>query len=62
MSAIFNFTYNEASRFLISNMPNTLACVFEILVSKCKINCTFKISAKAGIQALSLRMQGTRDI
>jgi hypothetical protein len=34
-------------------MPNTLACVFEILVSKCKINCTFKISAKAGIQKKS---------
>lgn len=31
-------------------MLNTFTCVFEILVSKCKIICRFKISAEAGIQ------------
>jgi len=30
-------------------MPNTFTCVFEILVSKCKIICRFKISAFAGM-------------
>ena len=34
-------------------MLNTFTCVFEILVSKCKIICRFKISAKAGIQFIN---------
>ena len=43
------FYNNGTNRFLITNIPNTFTCVFEILVSKCKIICRFKISAIAGL-------------
>ena len=44
---------HKQSRIL--NTPNSVACVFDDIGSKCKMMYHFKISAKAGIQLFQSR-------
>jgi len=43
---------HKQSRIL--NTPNSVACVFDDIGSKCKMMYHFKISAKAGIQLFQI--------